>query len=86
MSTTKDPKPQGEMKLVNSFHESASSYSETSRLVVLSPGKGKTVDMEIVTDSLNLYSSGSRSESRSRWRISRDTLIELIKQNGKPIE
>lgn len=43
MATTNDPSPQGEMKLVDYFHESSSGHYDESRVVTLSPGNGSEV-------------------------------------------
>lgn len=84
MATTNDPDPQGEMKLVDYFHESSSGHYDESRVVTLSPGKGPHVDMEIFSDSCNQF-GGPRTESRQRWKIEREQLIELIRKHGESI-
>ncbi|ASL48881.1 hypothetical protein bAD24_p00900 (plasmid) [Burkholderia sp. AD24] len=84
MATTNDPDPNGEMKLVDYFHESSSGHYDESRVVTLSSGTGSYVGMEIFTDSCNQF-SGPRSESRQRWKIEREQLIDLIRKHGEPV-
>lgn len=84
MATTNDPDPQGEMKLVDYFHESSSGHYDESRVVTLSAGNGSLVELEIFTDSCNQF-SGPRSETRLRWKIEREQLIDFIKKHGESI-
>ncbi|MGA4422862.1 hypothetical protein ACI2UY_22240 [Ralstonia nicotianae] len=84
MAITKDPGPQGEIKLVDYFHESSSTHYDESRTVTLSAGKNSDVEMEISTDACNQL-SGPRNETVQRWKIEREKLIDLIKKYGEPI-
>ena len=84
MATTNNPRPQGEMKLVDYFHESSSGHYDESRVVTLSPGDGSHVELEVFTDACNQF-SGPRSESRGRWKIEREKLADLVKKHGELI-
>lgn len=84
MVTTTNPNPQGEMTLVDYFHESSSGHYDKSRVVKLIPGKGESVEMDVFTDSCDQFKEPG-SESHTRWKIDRERQMELIQQIGERV-
>lgn len=80
MSTT-NQNPTGELVLVDYFHESSSGHFDTSRVVKLFASDDGFVILE-ENETENNQFKGPGHDRTSRWKIDREALIDLIKENA----
>jgi len=80
--TTNDPNATGELLLVDYFYETSSTHYDKSRKVKLYVAKDGAIVLEEFEDECDQF-SGPRTERTERWKIDREDLIGLIKNNGK---
>jgi len=84
MSTSESAGPSGEYLLRRTFNESSSGHKESTCITKLTANSQEDIVLQESTNTLNVY-GGAPKECHSSYIITVDTLIKLIKVNGKRI-
>ncbi|MEX8503792.1 MAG: hypothetical protein AB3X41_12225 [Leptothrix ochracea] len=82
---THDPKPTGELVLVDYFYETSSAHYDKSRKVKLYVDEDGGVILDEFEDECDQF-SGPRTEYSRKWKIKRDDLIAIIKSGANQIK
>lgn len=82
---TDDKKPCGQLTLVDYYYETSSTHYDKTRRVTLTPGDGNDVLLTDYQEENNQYRMSPTVGVTNKWSISREQLISLIQEHGKPV-